>query len=99
MKYKNNQIKAHFQENRINYIVREYLGCDNDFIVDNLDFSYQIIDSIFKIIDKYGKDTRNIEYIFESDYEEGRASDDYSKLRLLEDFNGIYVYEIKGSEE
>lgn len=99
MKYKNSQIKIHFQKNRIKYIVMEYLGCDRDYIIDNLDFVYQIIDSVYKIIDKYGEDTRNIEYIFMCDYEEGRASDDYNNINFLEDFDGIYVYEIKGSEE
>ena len=85
--------KAHLDKNKINYIVREYLGCETEYILDNLDFIYQLIDDIYKVIDKYKNDTRNIQYIFESDYEVGRASDNYDNVRYLENFNGIIVYE------
>ena len=92
----NKDLKWHFQKDRINYIVKEYLGCSNDFILEDLDFTYNIIDTCYKIIEKYENDKRNIHYIFMSDYEEGRASDNYDNINFLEDFSGIYVYEIKG---
>ena len=90
-----NRDKKQFDKDKIGYIITEYLGCDRDFIVENLKFISEIMQDVFDIIDKYREDTRNIEYIFMSDFQENRASDDYSKIRLLEDFNGIYVYEIK----
>ena len=85
-------LKWHFQKERINYIIKEYLGCEEDYLIQNLDFTYNIIDSVYKIIKKYKNDKRNIHYIFMSDYEEGRASDDYNSIEFLENFNGIYVY-------
>jgi len=100
----NVDLKWYFNKDRINYIVKEYLGCDNDYILDNLDFIYQVIDTVYYIIDKYKNDKRNIQYIFESDYIEGRASDNinnnweniediYTDLKYIENVNGIIVYE------
>ena len=86
----------HLQREHIDYIVKSYLGCENEYILDNLEFIYNVIDNVYKIIDKYKNDERNIQYIFMSDYEEGRASDNYDNIKFLEDFSGIYVYEVKG---
>ena len=46
----NKDLKWNFQKDRINYIVREYLGCSKDFILEDLDFIYNVIDTCYKII-------------------------------------------------
>jgi hypothetical protein len=93
-----NRDKKQFDKYKIGYIITEYLGCDRDFIIENLKFISEVIQDVFDIIDKYKEDTRNIEYIFSADYEEGRASDDYSRINFIEDYNGICVYEIRSDE-
>lgn len=88
----NVDLKWHLDKERINYICKEYLGIEDDYILSNLDFIYDVIKSVYSIIDKYKNDKRNIQYIFECDYEEGRAGEN---TNFIENVNGIVVYEAK----
>lgn len=92
-------MKKHLEKKNINYIMKEYLGCESDYILENLDFTHQVIDIVYKIIDIYGKVDKNIQYIFQCDYEEGRAHDNYNDIEVLDNINGIVVYEIKERTE
>ena len=104
----NVDLKWHLNKDKINYIIKDYLGCEDSYILDNLEFIGQIVNNIYYIINKYKNDKRNIQYIFECDYMDGRASDNinedleefsieklYNDLKYIENVNGIIVYEVK----
>lgn len=76
----------HLNYKNIDYIIREYLGLSEEYIkMIDIDILKQ---DIKYIINKY----IDIDYMLESDFELGFASDNYNNIEVLENKNGIIVY-------
>lgn len=87
-----NMNKWYFQKENITRIIKEYLGFEDDYILDNLKEVYDVITNVYNIINDYRDYEKNVEFIMQKDYEDGRASDNYYNINLISDYNGIYVY-------
>ena len=87
-----NMNKWYFQKENITRIMKEYLGFEDDYILDNLKEVYDVITNVYNIINDYKDYEKNVEFIMQKDYEDGRASDNYYKINLISDYNGVYVY-------
>lgn len=98
-----NKDKKQFDYNNKEYIITEYLGIDKDTFKEFFDTS--IFNDINNIINDYKEDKRNIEYMLESDFRVGYASDNftysnditkmYKDIKFIKNVNGIIVYEEK----
>lgn len=87
-----NMNKWYFQKENITRIMKEYLGFEDDYILNNLKEVYDVITRVYSIIDDYKDYEKNVEFIMQKDYEDGRASDNYYNINLISDYSGIYVY-------
>lgn len=97
-----NNEKRQFNYDNIEYIITEYLGIDKDTFIEF--FDTRLFNDIHYIIDKYKEDKRNIEYMLESDYRLGYASDKftssnkltemYKDIKFIENRNGIIIYKV-----
>lgn len=93
--------KRHFNKNEITYILYEYLGINKE--MESIYFNMeQLKKDIEYIISMYKNDNRHIEYMLESDFELGFASDNfdrnigkYTDIDILENKNGIIIYYFK----
>lgn len=90
-------MKRHLNYKNIDYIIKEYLGLSDEYL--SMIDSDMLKQDIKYIINKYG----NIDYILESDFELGYASDNfdrnnrtYKDIIVLENKNGIIVYKKVG---
>ena len=87
----------HLNYKNIDYIIKEYLGLSDEYLsMIDIDMLKQ---DIKYIINKYS----NIDYMLESDFELGFASDNfdrnnrtYKDIIVLENKNGIIVYKKVG---
>lgn len=83
-------MKRHLDYKNIDYIIKEYLGLSDEYIsLIDIDILKQ---DIKYIINKYN----NVDYMLESDFELGFASDDYNNIKVLENKNGIIIYKKVG---
>lgn len=90
-------MKRHLNYKNIDYIIKEYLGLSDEYLsMIDIDMLKQ---DIKYIINKYG----NIDYILESDFDLGYASDNFDRISrtykdiiVLENKNGIVVYKKVG---
>lgn len=79
-------MERHLNYKNIDYIIKEYLGLSDEYIsLIDIDVLKQ---DIKYIINKYN----NVDYMLESDFELGFASDDYNNIKVLENKNGIIIY-------
>ena len=90
-------MKRHLNYKNIDYIIKEYLGLSDEYL--SMIDSDMLKQDIKYIINKYG----NIDYILESDFDLGYASDNfdrnnrtYKDIIVLENKNGIVVYKKVG---
>ena len=87
----------HLDYNNMNYIIKEYLGLSDEYLsMIDIDMLKQ---DIAYIINKYN----DIDYMLESDFELGFASDNfdrnnrtYKDIIVLENKNGIIIYKKVG---
>lgn len=83
-------MREHFDSNKMFTIIRQYLGiceeCLKEFFNEK-----QLTSDILYIIHKYKNDKRDIQYILESDIM--YAYDKEEDIKILENVNGIIVYE------
>lgn len=87
----------HLNYKNMDYIIKEYLGLSDEYInMIDIDMLKQ---DIKYIISKYS----NVDYMLESDFELGFASDNFNKdnrtykdIIVLENKNGIIVYKKVG---
>ena len=87
----------HLNYNNMDYIIKEYLGLSDEYL-GMLDIDTLKQDIVY-IINKYN----DIDYMLESDFELGFASDNfdrksgtYKDIIVLENKNGIIVYKKVG---
>ena len=90
-------MKRHLNYKNIDYIIKEYLGLSDEYL--SMIDSDMLKQDIKYIINKYS----NIDYILESDFDLGFASDNfdrnnrtYKDIIVLENKNGIVVYKKVG---
>ena len=79
-------MKRHLDYENIDYIIREYLMLSDEYI-SLLDID-MLKENIKYIINKYN----NVDYMLESDFELGLASDNYDDIKILENKNGLIIY-------
>ena len=83
-------MKRHLDYKNIDYIIKEYLGLSDEYIsLIDIDVLKQ---DVKYIINKYN----DVDYMLESDFELGFASDDYNDIKILENKNGIIIYKKVG---
>lgn len=83
-------MKRHLDYKNIDYIIKEYLGLSDEYIsLIDIDILKQ---DIKYIINKYN----DVDYMLDSDFELGFASDDYNNIKVLENKNGIIIYKKVG---
>ena len=82
-------MKFYFDKEQLERIKKEYLGLDTEYL--KMINEKQLEKDILTTIDKYKNDTRKVEYILESDLR--YAYDNEEDIRVLENINGIIVYE------
>ena len=81
--------KFYFDKKQMERIITEYLGITKEYV--EFFIMKQLKKDIKAIIKKYKNDTRKIQYILASDLR--YAYDNEEDIRIIEDYNGIIVYE------